>query len=150
MNRSTEFFITAWKHMAELDDFLAEQATEAARRITERFAWKREQCTTPATQNDFRLEVIVRKESVVTKEQTTCICAMLNLSLVAASASASREAYLHAVELLREATNEAMALPPALTRIGVRFRWARKYRYCTNRPTQLPSAPVKMRCVAAR
>ena len=137
MNKQTQFFITAWKHMAELDDFLAEQAAEAARRITERFAWKRERCATP--QDDFRLEVIVRKESVVAKDQTTCDCAMLNLSLLVASATASREAYLHAVELLREATNEAMTLPPALTRIGVRFRWARKYRYCASKPTQLQS-----------
>ncbi|WP_050479137.1 hypothetical protein [Herbaspirillum rhizosphaerae] len=139
MTEQTDFFITAWKHMAELDDFLAEQAAEAARRITERFAWKRERCAISAAQNDFRLEVIVRKESVVTREQTTCVCAMLNLSLLTASATASRESYLHAVELLREATNEAMALPPALTRIGVRFRWERKYRYCASRPTQLQS-----------
>jgi len=135
----TDFFTTAWKQMAELDDFLAEQAAEAARRITERFAWKREQCATPAAQNDFRLEVIMRKESVVTIEQTECTCAMLNLSLLSASATASSEAYLHAVELLREATSEAMALQPTLTRIGVRFQWARKYRCFANMPTQLQS-----------
>ncbi|WP_197035008.1 hypothetical protein [Herbaspirillum sp. RV1423] len=128
MAKQMSFFINAWKHMAELDDFLAEQAAEAARRITERFTLKQRLHTFAAATSDFRLEVIVRKESIAGENNAIHSCALLELSLPTASVSASKETYLHAVELLREATEEAMAVPPVLTRIVVRFRWARRYR----------------------
>jgi phosphoribosylformylglycinamidine (FGAM) synthase-like enzyme len=121
MNKQTQFFIDAWKHVAELDDFLAEQAAEAAQRITQRFELKLSVVAT-ATDN-FRLEVIVRKEPTTGKN------VLLDLSLPAVSTTASREAYMETVRLLREATQEAMALPPVLTRTVVRFRWTMKYRY---------------------
>lgn len=139
MNEQTKFFINAWKHIAELDDFLAGQAAEAARRITEKFAWKQGLSAFAATKDDFRLEVIVRKESVAAADGIDCFCALLELSLPAKSSAASRETYLQTVELLREATKEAMALPPVLTRIVVKFRWTRKYRYPVN---ELPLSPT--------
>ena len=123
------FFAIAWKHMAELDDFLAEQAAEATERITDRFARKQTMEAVAAVTNNFRLRVIVRKESIAVEDKVVHECASLELSLPPVSQTASREAYMKTVELLREATKEAMALPPVLTRTVVRFRWARKYRY---------------------
>jgi hypothetical protein len=127
MVKHMSFFAIAWKHMAELDDFLAEQAAEAARRITERFALK-QKLGAFASAADFRLEVIVRKDSIRGEDNTTHACALLELSLPAVSTAASRETYMETVRLLREATKEAMALPPVLTRTVVRFRWSRRYR----------------------
>jgi len=115
--------------MAGLDDFLAEQAAEAAGRITERFVLKQTMDAVTGETNNFRLRVIVRKESIAVEDNVVHECASLELSLPPVSQTASREAYMKTVELLREATKEAMALPPVLTRIVVRFRWARKYRY---------------------
>ena len=127
MNKQTQFFINAWKHVAELDDFLVAQAAEAARRITERFALKQKLDAFAAT-TDFRLEVIVRKDSIRGEDNATHACALLELSLPAVSTAASQETYMETVRLLREATKEAMELPPVLTRTVVRFRWSRKYR----------------------
>ncbi|MFJ9534973.1 hypothetical protein [Herbaspirillum sp. NPDC101396] len=121
------FFAIAWKQMAELDDFLAEQAAEAAQRITDRFVLKQKPDAFAAA-TDFRLEVIVRKDSIRGEDNATHACALLELSLPAVSTAASRETYMETVRLLREATKEAMALPPILTRTVVRFRWSRKYR----------------------
>jgi hypothetical protein len=126
MGKQMNFFAIAWKHMAELDDFLTEQAAEAARRITERFALKQRLNAFDAATN-FRLEVIVRKESITAEDNASYACVLLELSLPAVSTAASREDYMETVKLLREATTEAMALPPVLTRTVVRFRWARKY-----------------------
>lgn len=127
MNKQTQFFINAWKHVAELDDFLVAQAAEAARRITERFELK-QKLDAFAAATDFRLEVIVRKDSIRGEDNATHACALLELSLPAVSTAASRETYMETVRLLREATKEAMALPPVLTRTVVRFRWSRRYR----------------------
>ena len=127
MNKQTQFFINAWKHVAELDDFLVAQAAEAARRITERFELK-QKLDAFAAATDFRLEVIVRKDSIRGEDNATHACAWLELSLPAVSTAASRETYMETVRLLREATKEAMALPPVLTRTVVRFRWSRRYR----------------------
>jgi hypothetical protein len=127
MNKQTQFFINAWKHVAELDDFLVAQAAEAARRITERFELK-QKLDAFAVATDFRLEVIVRKDSIRGEDNATHACALLELSLPAVSTAASRETYMETVRLLREATKEAMALPPVLTRTVVRFRWSRRYR----------------------
>ena len=127
MVKQMSFFAIAWKHMAELDDFLAEQAAEAARRITERFELK-QKLDAFAAATDFRLEVIVRKDSIRGEDNATHVCALLELSLPAVSTAASRETYMETVRLLREATKEAMELPPVLTRTVVRFRWSRKYR----------------------
>ena len=127
MNKQTQFFINAWKHIAELDDFLVAQAAEAARRIIERFELK-QKLDAFAAATDFRLEVIVRKDSIRGEGNATHACALLELSLPAVSTAASRETYMETVRLLREATKEAMALPPVLTRTVVRFRWSRRYR----------------------
>lgn len=69
----------------------------------------------------FRLEVIVRKEMI--KESLGCPFAALHPSLQPQPGLSTTKAYRHAVELVREAIQEAMAKRPLLKRVVVRFQW---------------------------